>query len=296
MIQYINRKTGEVCTEKVYGEATLALLYGDGLASKILSYTLLPLIVHSPLVSRLYGYLQKRPSSRSKIEPFIETYGIDKSEFETTQFNSFNDFFIRKLKPTCRPVIADPRRSAMPADGRYLVFPTFDRFFVKGQEFSLFSFLQNSVLARRFADGAMLIARLCPVDYHRFHFPCDGLPHVPRLINGSLFSVNPIAIRKRVSIFSENKRVITEIDTDAFGTLLFIEIGAASVGTIQQTFTPNKTVQKGQEKGYFEFGGSCIVLLFEKGRIQFDPDLIENTRKGYETLCRFGESMGLGTF
>jgi phosphatidylserine decarboxylase len=138
----------------------------------------------------------------------------------------------------------------------------------------------------------MVIARLCPVDYHRFHFPCDGLADTPQLINGPLYSVNPIALQRRFAILSENKRVITEIESELFGTVLFVEIGATAVGTIKQTFRPNQVVYKGQEKGYFEFGGSCIVLLFEENRIVFDADLVANTKQGFETLVKFGESLG----
>ncbi len=292
MIRYVDRKTGKVCEEKVYGHKPLALLYGDGFLSKILYYTLLPILAYLPWFSRIYGYLQKRPASRKKIEPFIAAYKVDKTEFAPAEYASFNDFFIRKLKPSCRPIDARKEVAVMPADGRYLAYPAFDRFFVKGQEFCLESFLQNSAYARGFSSGSMLIARLCPVDYHRFHFPCDGFAGVPHLINGPLYSVNPIALKKRIAILSENKRVITEIETEEFGTILYVEIGATAVGTIRQTFTPDQRIVKGQEKGYFEFGGSCLVLLFEKGRIQFDADLVENTTKGFETLCHVGESMG----
>ena len=292
MIQYIDRKTNTLCEEKIYGEKPLLLLYGDSFFSKIFSYTLLPLLAYLPFFSNFYGFLQKRPASRAKIEPFIQTYAIDRAEFLTEDFRSFNDFFIRKLKPSCRPIHSDPNIASMPADGRYLVYPRFDRFLAKGQEFTLASFLNDPVYARRFETGSMLIARLCPVDYHRFHFPCDGVPCKPRLINGPLYSVSPIALRKRISILSENKRVVTEIDTPRFGTILYVEIGATAVGTIQQTFSPDQPVKKGDEKGYFEFGGSCLVLLFEENRIAFDADLVENTNKGLETLCRFGESLG----
>jgi phosphatidylserine decarboxylase len=280
----------------VYGHKSLALLYGDGFFSKIFYHLLLPLLAHFPYFSRIYGRLQKKSSSRKKIEPFIRDYAIDTSEFEPAAYRSFNDFFIRKLKPACRPIDSRPEVATLPADGRYLAYPRFDRFFVKGQEFILESFLQNSAYAKCFEHGSMLIARLCPVDYHRFHFPCDGVAGRPHLINGSLYSVNPIALKKRIQILSENKRVITEIDSDRFGTVLYIEVGATAVGTIRQTFKPEEKVSKGQEKGYFEFGGSCLVLLFEKGRIEFDADLVENTRKGYETFARFGESMGRSNF
>jgi phosphatidylserine decarboxylase len=292
MVQYIDRRSGAVCEEKVYGGKVLALLYGEGLLTKIFSYTLLPLIAHVPFFSHLYGFFQKRASSRSKIIPFIETYNIDASEFATQDFSSFNEFFIRKLKPNCRPINPDSNKLAMPADGRYLAYPRFDRFFVKGQEFCLAAFLQDRALEERYAHGSMLIARLCPVDYHRFHFPCDGVPSKPRLINGPLYSVNPLALKKRIAILSENKRMITEIKTETFGKIAYVDVGATSVGTIQQTFMPDVPVKKGQEKGYFEFGGSCLVLLFEPGKVIFDQDVVENTEKGFETLCFMGSSLG----
>ncbi|MBU6383206.1 MAG: phosphatidylserine decarboxylase [Verrucomicrobia bacterium] len=291
-IQYIERSTGAKCVEKVYGHRALSLLYGDGLFKGLFSALFLPLFAHIPLFSRVYGFLQKRSQSGKKIAPFIQTYGIDASEFASHDFRSFNDFFIRKLKPEARPIVKDPRVLAMPADGRYLVYPTFDRFVIKGQTFSLYEFLQSRADCSRYAEGSMAIVRLCPSDYHRFHFPCDGVPTKARLINGSLFSVNPMALRKRLSILAENKRMITEIDTDHFGTMLYIEIGATAVGTIRQTFLPARKVKKGEEKGYFEFGGSCIVLLFEKHRIVFDADLLRNTEQGLETRANFGESLG----
>jgi phosphatidylserine decarboxylase len=291
-IEYIERTTGQKCLEKVYGHRALSLLYGDGFWRRAFSMLVLPLLAHLPLFSRLYGRLQKRKSSRSKIAPFIQTYGIDESEFATSDFKSFNDFFIRKLKPEKRPIVNDPKVIATPADGRYLVYPTFNRFVVKGQEFSLLEFLQSGSDASRYSEGSMAIVRLCPSDYHRFHFPCDGMATPARLINGPLYSVNPIALKRRLAILSENKRMITEIDTEDFGTILYIEIGATAVGTIKQTYDPHKPVKKGGEKGYFEFGGSCIVLLFEKRKIKFDEDLVRNTEQGIETRVNFGSSLG----
>jgi phosphatidylserine decarboxylase len=291
-ITYIQRDTGERRVEKIYGHKTLSLLYGDGFLRRLFSKAVLPLLAQIPQFSEFYGYLQKRPGSAKKIAPFIEAYGVDASEFVETDFASFNDFFIRKLRPESRPIVQDPKVLTMPADGRYLVYPKFDQFLVKGKEFSLKEFLKNIAAANRYAEGSMAIVRLCPSDYHRFHFPCDGTPSKAKLINGPLYSVNPMALRKRMSILAENKRMITEIETERFGTILYVEIGATSVGTIRQTFTPEQPVKKGEEKGYFEFGGSCIVLLFERGRVKFDADLIKNTEQGFETRANFGESLG----
>jgi len=288
MIKYIDRSSGQVCDEQVYGGKAVSLLYENS----FLYHTVLPVLARVKMFSWLVGWFQKRSSSRKNIQPFIDAYNINETEFAPAEFTCFNDFFIRKLKPECRPIVQGSDRLSMPADGRYLVFPKFDRFFVKGQEFSLSDFLQDPVLARRFSDGAMVIARLCPVDYHRFHFPCSGIASKPKLINGPLYSVNPIAIKRWVHILSENKRVVTEVETENFGTMLYVEIGATAVGTIRQTFAPETKIEKGQEKGYFEFGGSCLVLLFEKNRVQFDEDLVRNTQNGFETLCKFGGSLG----
>ncbi len=297
-IKYIDRKSGKVEQELIYGRWVLSILYGESFWAQLISFFCLPILAHVPWISKLYGYMQNRPQSASKVGPFIEAFQVNKEEFEKQDFASFNDFFIRKLKPETRPIDPDPRRATLPADGRYLVFPDLsktDGFYVKGQMFDLASFLQDAVYARRFGDGAMVIARLCPTDYHRFHFPCSGICDAARPIDGSLFSVNPIALRKRLGILAENKRMVTEIETEKFGTMLFVEVGATCVGTIHQTFEPGKRVEKGQEKGYFSFGGSCLVLLFERGRIQFDEDLITNSANGLETKANFGESLGVCT-
>jgi phosphatidylserine decarboxylase len=295
MIQYVDRATGKVETEKIYGHKALSLSYGDSLASRFFSLFFLPFFARLSWFSRFYGYLQKRPKSAEKIAPFIAAYGLDATEFADWEFRSFNDFFIRKLKPERRPIDPGPRTLAMPADGRYLVFPDLryvEGFYVKGQQFDLPSFLQDSAYANRYRSGSMAIARLCPTDYHRFHFPCGGIPSKARAIHGPLFSVNPIALRKRLSILWENKRMVTEIDGGAFGTILYVEVGATCVGTIHQTYHPDQTVEKGDEKGYFSFGGSCLVLLFERGRISFDEDLVENTKRGLETKALFGTRFG----
>lgn len=289
---YIERETGQKCVEKIYGHKILSFLYVDGFFKTPFAKALLHFLSRIPLVSHFFGYLQKRKGSAKKIPSFIKTYGVNSSEFAEETFSSFNDFFIRKLKKEARPVVEDPNIVVTPADGRYLVYPKFQQFAVKGVQFSLKSFLQSVSGANRYKEGSMAIARLCPSDYHRFHFPCDGIPSKAVLINGPLYSVNPIALRKRISILAENKRMVTEIETERFGTILYVEIGATAVGSIRQTYTPNQPVQKGDEKGYFEFGGSCIVLLFEKGKIVFDSDLVKNTEQGFETRINYGLSLG----
>ena len=167
-----------------------------------------------------------------------------------------------------------------------------DGFVVKGKKFSIAKLLQNNLLAASYEGGSMMIARLCPTDYHRYHFPCDGVPGEPKLINGPLWSVNPIALHKNIEIFTENKRVITEIETEKFDKILYIEVGATCVGSIHNTFKPHRPVKKGDEKGYFSFGGSAIILLFKHNCIRLDHDLVRNSEEHLETLCQMGQSLG----
>jgi len=291
-IQYIDRATQKKEVEKIAGHRLLLFFYGNSW----LSFFCLPLLSRLSFVSKFYGWLQKKPSSARNVAPFIQTYKIDSSEFVKTSFTSFNDFFIRKLKRERRPIIADPRRAALPADGRYLAFPNVQdvgKFYIKGKSFDLTSLLQNPPYARRYEEGSMVIARLCPTDYHRYHFIADGIPGKAREISGDLYSVNPIALHKKLSILWTNKRVVTDFETDLFGKVLYIEIGATCVGTIHQTYSPGVRVCKGEEKGYFSFGGSCLVILFEKDRIVLDRDLVTHSEQGFETKACFGESLGI---
>ena len=296
-ITYVDRLTQKEEKEIVYGGVFIELLYGKGFFSRLISCVLLSFVVKSPLLSKIYGALQKSRWSRRKVKPFIRAFQIDPLEFvePVEAFHSFNDFFIRKLKKEVRPFAEGKEVLIMPADARYLVFPNMaeaDGFWVKGEKFSLRTLLQDDRLAERFEGGAMAMARLCPVDYHRFHFPCDNIPGDPRLINGPLYSVNPMALKHNIHIMSQNKRVITQLQSEVFGSILYIEIGATNVGSIHQTFTPRTPCAKGEEKGYFSFGGSCLILLFEPNRIVFDPDLIEVSERKIEVRGLLGQSLG----
>ncbi len=291
-IRYIDRRDGEVKTEVIYGERSLRWAYGNPLG-RLAQW----LLVRRWIVSAWYGRKMNGVSSCIRIKPFIEQYGLDENEFAkpVDEYNSFNEFFHRKLKPSARPVDPAPDSVVFPADGRHLAFADITgetNFFIKGQSFDLERFLGDAGLAKRYDGGPMLLSRLCPVDYHRFHFPCAGEAGIPRFINGWLYSVNPIALITRPSIFWENKRVVTQIESPALCQVLFVEIGATMVGSIRQTYMPGETVAKGEEKGYFAFGGSSVAVLFEKGRIEFAADLLKNTAAGIETYARVGERMG----
>jgi phosphatidylserine decarboxylase len=291
-IRYIDRRTGQYCEEKVFAGKALELFYGRTLTHYIFGVPLRTFVSRCPLASRVVGWYQNLPHTKRSIKPFIKTFDIDPSEFEkpTKTFTSFSDFFIRKLKVSSRPIARGDDTAIIPADGRYYFYQDLSKagpVDIKGRTFSLSQLLENEELAKRYAKGSMVLARLCPSDYHRFHFPISCTPSESKLINGYLYSVNPIAIRRNLAIFWQNKRSLCHL-----GEVLFLEVGATSVGSIVQTYLAGQPVQKGQEKGYFNFGGSALVILFPENYIQFDEDLVAATRQRIEIRCLMGQSMG----
>ena len=290
-IRYFNRHTGQVETEQVYGEGFLRWAYGHPLGALALAA-----LVKRPFFSAWYGWRMSRPASAEKIAPFITRYGVDCVEFldAPESFGSFNEFFYRKLTPQARPVDPDEEAVVFPADGRHLGFARaseIEGVFVKGQKFDLGRLLDDDRLAAELEHGSLVLSRLCPVDYHRFHFPVAGVPGAARMVKGPLYSVSPLALRKRLSYLWENKRVITRLDTRSCGTVWIIEIGATCVGTIRQTYAAGQAVAKGDEKGYFAFGGSSVITLFEPGAVTLEEDLAGHSRKQTELYAKVGTRM-----
>ncbi|MGX6590621.1 phosphatidylserine decarboxylase [Cetobacterium ceti] len=291
-IKYLDRKTGEILVEDVPGEGFLKFLYYNPFGQ-------LPLnaIVRKKFLSEMYGKKMNSTKSIEKIKPFVENYKINMKESlkSIEEFKSFNDFFIRKLKNNARPIDSSENSLVSPADGKILAFENLNilqNFFVKGDEFTLNEYLKDKTLAEKYKDGTFLIIRLAPVDYHRFHFPASGTISSSKEIDGYYYSVSPYAIRRNFRIFCENKREYSILSTEKFGDILLSEIGATMVGTILQTYTPNIFVKKGEEKGYFLFGGSSCILLFEKNKIKIDSDILENSKNGIETKIFMGEKIG----
>ncbi len=283
-IHIVDRKTEKIEEEIVYGESLLQLAYRQTIFSKCLR----TLISKLPLASALFGIWQKSPFSKKQITPFVKKFHVNMSEAETENFATFNDFFIRKLKKEARPISDTP--VIAPADGRYLAFDNIDlhqEIFVKGKKLSISKLLHCD--ASRYKGGSLLIARLAPPDYHRFHFPLDCISEAPKLIGGYLYSVNPIALKTNISYLTENKRVQVLLQTEKLGQVAFIAIGATNVGSINFTYQAGKQYKKGDEMGYFSFGASMVITLIEPGRVKLSKDLIKNTSLGLETLCKIGQ-------
>ena len=293
-IEFFNRYTGRVETEQIYGERFLRWVYGNPLGKLALHS-----FVKRSAFSRWYGWRMNRQASQRKVQPFINTYEVDPAEFtdDPEDFQNFNEFFFRKLKPDARPIKGGSSVAVFPADGRHLGFANIaemNGFFVKGQTLPLEELVGDSNIARRYREGSMLLSRLCPTDYHRFHFPVAGETDATQFIKGPLYSVSPIALRQRIKILAENKRAMCEIRSEEFGRVMMLEIGATCVGGFEYTYQPG-AIEKGAEKGFFKFGGSATMLLFEPGRIQFDADLLEQSRERRELYAHMGDQLGIAS-
>lgn len=290
-IEYFNRYTGKIEREDVYGANFLRWTYGNPLGRLSLHA-----LVKRSAFSHWYGWRMDQPGSAGKVLPFIRDFRLNPQEFlnPPESYKTFNEFFYRKLKPEARPIAPDPNAAVFPADARHLGFQKvseIEGIFVKGATFRLEDLLQDQKLAAGYHDGSMILSRLCPVDYHRYHFPVGGNATAPRLIEGPLYSVNPIALKQNIKIFCENKRAVTQIDSPEFGRVLMLEIGATCVGSFEYTYQPGP-VQKGAEKGYFKFGGSSTITLFEPNRIKLADDLVTHSKQGRELYARIGDVMG----
>ena len=292
MIKYYNRQMSSYEIEKVAGEKYLSWTY-----SSPVGMTLLEAMLKKKLFSKLYGMHCDSKYSKKKIQGFIESMDIDmsSSEDKIEDFKCFNDFFIRKLKAQSRPLKIDKNSFISPGDGRLLAYENIDLnnlVQVKGITYSLIELICDNLTASKFNDGICLILRLCPTDYHRFHFIDSGSCDNTMKIKGNYYSVNPISLEKIDKVFCKNKREWSVFHSDNFGEILYIEIGATCVGTIVQSYDADARVSKGDEKGYFKFGGSTVVLFLQKGKIKIDEEIIKQTTLGYETKVLMGEQIG----
>ncbi len=292
MIKYYNRETKNYDIEKIAGDKYLTWTY-----SSPVGMFLLEKLIKKKIFSGIYGGYCNTQFSRSKIKKFVADFNINMSHSEKTidKFESFNDFFSRKLTPDARPIHSNSSSLISPGDGRLTVFTEINLnklIQVKGMTYSLYDFIKNDAIAKKYDSGTCLILRLCPTDYHRFHFIDSGICDSTHEIKGDYYSVNPIALKKVPTLFCENKRQWSTLHSDNFGDVLYVEVGATCVGSILQTYSPKSKVSKGEEKGYFKFGGSTIVLFFESNKIKIDHDILEQSKLGFETKVVMGETIG----
>lgn len=298
-IKFFNRVTGRPEIEKVYGDWFINFLYCSVAGRRVGG------IFTNKYFSRLYGSLQDLPTSGRKVRPFIEKFNINIDEYEPgslpaqdtrDSYRTFNEFFIRKFKMGARPFVSEPNRMPALAEARYVGFDAIDEkrlYPVKGHYLLAKDLIGNDQVAKIFEGGPLVIARLCPVDYHRYHYPDNGkvLDHFP--VPGAYDSVNPLALKYKNQIFIQNERYVSILQTENFGRLAYIEVGAICVGKIVQSHPWKKPFARGEEKGYFLFGGSTVILLGEKGKWKPSSDITTNTANGIETYLHLGQEIAV---
>ena len=295
-IQYFNRGEDQVEIEKVYGDAGVKWLYQSFLG-KFLSNAL----VKAPL-SVLYGKIQSLPITKNKVPDFIKNFEINMDEFlpeegktESDPYSSFNSFFVRRFKDGARNIVSDLNKMPAFSEARYFGYEsiTDDKTVpVKGKFLNAKELLSNTKWEETFQDGPLLLARLCPVDYHRFHFPDTGSVLDNYKVGGLYHSVNPIALKVKQDIFSTNVREVTILETENFGKIAYVEVGAICVGKIVQS-TDLTSFNRGDEKGYFLFGGSTVIIIGEKGKWSPSSDIVDYTTKGMETYIQLGDEVAV---
>jgi phosphatidylserine decarboxylase len=293
MIKYYNRKQNKYDIEKVAGEKYLNWSY-----SSPAGIGLVELLLKKKLFSKLYVYYCYTKISSKKIEDFIETFDIDMSLYTKSynEYTSFNDFFIRSLNPSTRLIDKDCNTLISPCDGKVSAYSDINLnnlVQIKGFTYSLKELVNDDEIYNLYDGGTCLIFRLCPTDYHRFHFIDDGVCGDVHKIKGHYYSVNPVALKSVKKLFCQNKREWSIFHSENFGDVIYMEVGATCVGTIIQGYSPCSKVNKGSEKGYFKFGGSTVILFFKKGSVKIHDDLLKQTQLGFETSVLMVEKIGL---
>jgi phosphatidylserine decarboxylase len=300
-IKFFNRGAGQIETEKVYGDKFIRFMYCSKAGQKLGG------LFTNKYFSQAYGALQDLPSSHRKVRPFIDKFNIPIDEYEPgtrpsedprDSYRTFNEFFVRKFRMGKRSFVSEPHRMPAFAEARYVGFDAIQEsktYPVKGSYLLAKNLVGNEQIAKIFDGGPLLIARLCPVDYHRYHYPDNGKVMEHFRVPGVYDSVNPLALKQKNQIFIENERYTSILQTENFGRLAYIEVGAICVGKIVQSHRWNKPFMRGEEKGYFLFGGSTVILIGEKGAWKPSADVMKNTAAGIETYLKLGEEIAVRT-
>ncbi|HOA97556.1 MAG TPA: phosphatidylserine decarboxylase [Acetivibrio saccincola] len=292
MIKVYNRQTKEYDIEKIAEGKIIEVLYTTSYGRIGLE-----LVLKRKIYSVLAGILCDSRISAAKIKKFIEKYDIDMSEFcgELKDFKSFNDFFTRKIKPCARPFPKEPELFLSPGDGRVQGWMNVDinkNIGIKGISYTLKDLIPENKIIEKYDGGTVIVLRLNPTDYHRFHFIDDGVCSESKRIKGHYYSVNPMALSFYPKVFCQNVREYSILDSKNYGELIYVEVGAACVGSIVQTYKPGEFIKRGSEKGFFKFGGSTIIILIKKDRVKLDEDILYQTKLGYESKIKAGEVIG----
>lgn len=284
-MKYIDRE-GNVTIEESGQDKILYRMYNSAVGRIVLR------LLIRPSVSKAAGWLLNQKCSKVLIQPFIQKNNIDMSLYEKKEYASYNEFFTRQIRKEHRPIVEDEKVLISPCDGKLSVYPVEENshFKIKNTDYTLKSLLRSGKLAQKFMGGTICIFRLTVDDYHRFCYVDNGRKSGNYHIPGVFHTVNPAA-NDVYPIYKENTREFSLLKSEHFKTVLMMEVGALLVGRIVNHQEAG-IVQRGTEKGMFEFGGSTVILLFQKDAVEIEKELLQNTENGYETIVKMGEPIG----
>ncbi|MGY4104470.1 phosphatidylserine decarboxylase [Ignavigranum ruoffiae] len=285
MTYYFDRRRRELVMEHAYQADLLARLYSPGIASFLLP------IIKSRLFSKLWTWKDYLPSSRKKIQHFIQKYQLQPEEFTEQDFAHFAAFFERSYLPSSRPRCLEPEIMAV-TDGKLLVYPLESQMTieVKGRTYALAELFPQQTDWSLYHGGYLFLYRLAMEDNHHYLFAESGPMSDQSDIPGSLHTIRDLGHRHS-PVFIENQRSVCKIHQSKLGPIWQMEIGALTVGRIINH--PRDLAQRGQEKGYFKLGGSSIIVLYPASSLKIDADILEWSQQGIETQVRMGERIGI---
>ncbi|KAI9635579.1 phosphatidylserine decarboxylase-domain-containing protein [Dioszegia hungarica] len=309
----IDRTSGKKVFEAMplYVRVGMHLLFITG--SGYLTYPSIESLLENQSIKQGELYDQTGDDVLPHIQSFINTYQLPLDELlvsDLTKYPTFNAFFSRRLKATARPITSpsDPLIITSPADCRLTVFSSVDqakKLWIKGQEFSIQSLLVGDDKADKSFSAltedpgcSIAVARLAPQDYHRYHSPVEGTVVSIKDIHGELYTVNPQAVNENLNVFTRNKRSIMLIHANLGPgreevPIALVSVGAMLVGSIGWSKKPGDKILKGEELGWFQYGGSTNIVVFPSSAgIQFDQDLCANSEASVETVVRVGMEIG----
>lgn len=246
-------------------------------------------------VSQIAGRFMNSPLSKPLIRPFAGKNGIDLADYLPVKYDCFNAFFCRPIRKNLRPIPDEAASFMAPCDGLLSAYKITDGLVlpIKQSRYTIAELLGNDPAAADFKDGVCLVFRLCVQHYHRYAYADDGVIAAKRFLPGELHTVRPIALTA-LPVFTRNCREYTVMDSAHFGRLAQIEVGAMLVGRVENYKGAGVSFRRGEEKGRFLYGGSTVVLLVGKDRVELDREFFENTENGLETPVKLGEVLGHG--
>ena len=253
--------------EKDGSNAAMRFLYGNPAGRAAISAMM------ALRVPKLMAWYLRSPFSKGMIRRYIRKYNISMKGYPRIGYRSFSDFFERRKIKNRFDEVADHFIS--PCDGHLSVYPIAEdsRFEIKGSTYRVCDLVPDDTLSARFDGGLAMIFRLAPNDYHHYCFLDDGYVGKHHYIEGKLHSVQPVALAS-VPVFRLNRRVWTHLQTEHFGSVVQIEVGALAVGGIVNE-RENEPVKKGETMGHFSLMGSTIVVLVEKDRMELRSGITE---------------------